>query len=408
MSTGAEIINGHDRKNSANVRPFPIDRDSGEPPRLGMIYPDDIELKPRKWIIGGVLPRHGVGCMFGPSGCGKSFVAVDMGLRIATGEGELFGRPVKQGGVIYVAAEDAEGVQFRVSAWMKFHDADPCVPFAIIPNAVNLWADGVDAPPDSQRLIDAVNEETAVMRERGAEPVLIIIDTARDTTPGMEENSSSEMSKFGATLRRLAKETGAFVLTIAHVAKQGDGEDPRGSSALIGAVDLAFGLKADPDPAEGGVNREMWVRKQRNAPDAKGDRRLRWSYQLQGVNLDVMGEDGEPERGAVVIIGDALPATRKQKPLKPGALIVQRAIVALFAEGKKTLPAPRGIEGLKPDILVVRLADARDRARSAGLSEADSKDPLEASRKAFTRAVSELVAAKQLFKAEDFLWLPHR
>lgn len=343
-------------------------RDSGSPrPRFSFVYPHQIRLSPYRWLVRGILPASGVGVLFGPSGCGKSFWGIHISLSVATGS-ELLGRAVKQAGTIYVAAEDARGIQYRAKAWLRannveYSENEP-IPFAIVPEAPDLWhADS----EDTEMLIDAIQREAAVMREYGAAPGLIVIDTMRDALPGMNENNSEEMSRAVKTLRRIADETGALVLVVHHVPKTGDGEDPRGSSALIGAADVALGVKQD-DPEMPPV---IWMRKQRGAADEKRDRSLSWGYELNVVELDVWDEDGEPETSCVVRVKQTQQRTNKKTRADTDAGILLDAIRAVLStdgvQASADVPAPPGVY-VAPYLLV------RQRAMDTGMCEADAPD----------------------------------
>jgi hypothetical protein len=403
--------NGH--ANGAGGLRFPEERDSGEPgDRFTFVYPHQIQLKARLWLTASILPRYGFGVLFGPSGCGKSFWAVHLGLCVALGR-EFLGKATKQAGVIYVAAEDADGVQFRTVACLKEHgierDESSPIPFAVIPQAPDLWSADEG---DVDALIAAINAEAAVLREHGAAPGLIILDTMRDVLPGMNENGSDEMSRAVRTFRRIGEETGCLVLVVHHVPKGGDGEDPRGSTALIGAADVAFGVRLeeqkpeDEDAPPGPPERVLWMRKQRNGPDAKGDQSLRWAYTLQRVELDVVGEDGEPEASCAVRVTGAPAVKAKSASSRrlPGrAVIVLRAVEAMLSDHGTASPPGLRIPSWA---VAVDANTVRDHAGKLGLCPAAQKDPTAALRVAFNRAKQDLIGRGKLHEMEGWLWLP--
>ncbi|MBK6703811.1 MAG: AAA family ATPase [Caulobacteraceae bacterium] len=305
--------------------------------------------------------------LFGPSGCGKSFWGVHIGLSVALGN-EVLGKKAKCAGVIYVAAEDAGGVQFRTVAWMQANHLDrddfSPLPFAVVPEAPDLFS---EENGDADALIAAIKREATALREIGAPPGLVIIDTYRDAMPGLEENDSRQTSTAVRTLRRIGEETDALVLVVAHTAKSGDGEDPRGSSALIGAADVALGVRLEEAPAVADAappwpaQRVLWVRKQRNGPDAKGDQALRWPYKLKTVDLDVIGEDGHPERSCVVEIDEMARAPRpvKAAPLKPGSRTLEQAIINLLSNRRDS-----GRLAIFPAQVIDKLSAERPNRRS--------------------------------------------
>jgi hypothetical protein len=408
--TEGQRSNGH--ANGSIVLRLPTERDSGDPgERFSFIYPHQIKLRPRTWLYTNLIPLHGFGVLFGPSGCGKSFLAIYLALCAACGL-DFLGRKGRRVGVIYVAAEDASGVEFRLVAGLKAHgidrDAEDPIPLAIIPEAPDLW----DAEAgDADALVAAVNAEADVLREHGATPGLIVIDTMRDALPGMEENSSEQMSAAIRTFRRIGKETGCLVLVVHHVPKQGDGEDPRGSSALIGAADVALGVRLetlgfegnDPSPP---MQRVLWVRKQRNGPDAKGDRALRWAYRLNAVDLDIRGDDGEPEHSCV-FEADGAPIIKapKRAKLPDRAVVALQAIKAALSTAGQRAPAGANIPAWA---VVVRSEIARDNAGNIGLCPDTQKDPAAALRMAFNRAKQDLLSRGLLHEMEGWLWLPRQ
>lgn len=400
-----EHING---RGATIIDPFG-QRDSGAPgDRFSFIYPHQIELKPRRWLVPSLIPLRGFGVFFGPSGCGKSFWIVHLALCIALGL-DFLGKPAKRAGVIIVAAEDAEGLKFRLVAALKALgveiNPDQPLPIAIIPEAPDLASEDGDA----DALIDAIQSEADVLREYGATLGLVLVDTYRDAMPGLEENDSRATSAAVRTLRRIGAETNALVLVVAHTSKAGDGEDPRGSSALIGAADVALGVRFEDQKVEGEIapigppERVLWIRKQRNGPDAKGDQTLRWSYALERVELDLMGEDGEPEASCVVrVLGAPQASAPKLKRLSDKARLVEKAIVAILSDnrGKRApahVPCPA-------DRHAVRIENLREEARRLGISDAASKDPAEAVRKAVARGKEELIAHNKIFEDDGWIW----
>lgn len=73
-------------------------------------------------------------------------------------------------------------------------------------------------------------------------PVLFIFDTLARCFVGGEENSAKDMGEFVAGFDWFKEQVpGATILVIHHTGKK-DKKDPRGSSALLGAVDTMFYL----------------------------------------------------------------------------------------------------------------------------------------------------------------------
>src|SRR3954453_12702372 len=90
--------------------------------RLKLVMFD--EIKPRltsNYIVKGVLGDGEMGVVYGESGGGKTFFALDLALHVAAGK-EWRGRRVRQGGVVYVAAEGGHGINNRVVAFKRHRD----------------------------------------------------------------------------------------------------------------------------------------------------------------------------------------------------------------------------------------------------------------------------------------------
>ena len=80
--------------------------------------------------------------IWGRSGSLKSFVALDMGLCVATGL-TWHGHATKHGRVVYLAAEGARGLGARAMGWMKTRGRDlPEPTFQIIPHGLTLVNSG--------------------------------------------------------------------------------------------------------------------------------------------------------------------------------------------------------------------------------------------------------------------------
>ena len=79
----------------------------------------------------------GMALIYGSPGAGKSFLALDIALRIAAGW-TIDGRAVKQGPVIYVAAEGQTGMRNRIAAFEKHFAIETRLPFVLVPCAVDL------------------------------------------------------------------------------------------------------------------------------------------------------------------------------------------------------------------------------------------------------------------------------
>ncbi len=189
------------------------------------------ELPPRRHLIKGLLGMGEMSVWFGEPGCAKSFLVMTTGLCIARGV-DWFGRKVKEGLVVYIAAEGGGGIRKRLEAFCQHHGIEPeGVPFAVIPTSVNLLNENAD----TTGIIDGVK---ALEKELGIPCGMIVVDTLSRSLAGGDENSSGDMGKFIMNCDRIRKETGAHVAIVHHTPKA-ERTTPRGHSSLLGATDVA-------------------------------------------------------------------------------------------------------------------------------------------------------------------------
>lgn len=180
------------------------------------------ELPPPSWLIDGWLVRNSFAMMVGKSNDGKSFVALDMALHVATGKAWR-GRPVHQCRVGYVVAEGAEGMGQRGIAWQKTYNDDVFVE----DDRISMLPMPIQAANNAEW--DLLIAAVAHMRIE-----LVILDTQARITVGLEENSAKEMGLFVEQVERLRRATGATVLVVHHLDKQG--RSGRGSGAVYAAA----------------------------------------------------------------------------------------------------------------------------------------------------------------------------
>ena len=112
-------------------------------------------LKPIRWselgnlpkrepLVKGILDRGAMSVKFGQSNCGKTFSSLDLACHVALGW-EWFGRKVRQGAVVYIAAEGGLGIEERLTAFRYHHNVEPDAPLYVIPVAIDLCKTKKDA-----------------------------------------------------------------------------------------------------------------------------------------------------------------------------------------------------------------------------------------------------------------------
>ena len=193
------------------------------------------ELPAPEFLVDGILPAGALSELHGHPGTGKTFVALSMAMSIATGR-SWFGRSVKAGPVVYVAAEGKSGLSSRVEAWKRQHSVRGTTDIYFPDRTPMLMLDY-----EARDLIEAISE----MPEA---PVLVVFDTLARVMVSGDENSSKDMSTLVQNADRIREETGAAVLFVHHSLKNGDTE--RGSSVLRGALDAMIWLRTKGEQIE--------------------------------------------------------------------------------------------------------------------------------------------------------------
>lgn len=203
-------------------------------PRIRILSLDEIEnLAPPSFLVEDVLTESGLSMLWGRSGAMKSFVALDMAMCIATGL-PWHGKAVKQGLVIYVAAEGSHGLGRRAIGWRRTRGRDlPSPQFKLIPHSVALTSDDLEA------MVDAI-------LKLEARPVLIVIDTLARTFGAGDENKQADMNAYVTAADRLRETTGANVMIVHHSGVHEDKRE-RGSNVLRGAADTVIKVSRKDD-----------------------------------------------------------------------------------------------------------------------------------------------------------------
>lgn len=175
-----------------------------------------------EWTIDLVLPARSASMLYGKSGTGKSFCAVDMACCVATGR-KWAGRDVKQGPVIYVGGEGANGYWNRLDAWIRKHGIRP-TELRMVAEPVRLWSRAGEIPESLAEFMDGVNRLEV-------RPALVVIDTLATALGGADENDNGHMNQLADNADILARKWGAAVLLVHHTSRAGT-LLPRGAQAL--------------------------------------------------------------------------------------------------------------------------------------------------------------------------------
>lgn len=203
--------------------------------RFELTWFDQIEEgKPKEEFIKKVLGESEFTTISGLPGTGKSVIVTDMACHVAKGM-DWHGRKVRQGLVIYVAAERKKLTERRMMAFRKKHDVHD-VPLLVIGGRLDFTKDLNDA----KALIGAIKEAEEATEMKC---VWVIIDTLTRVFGAGDQNASKDMSRFVQSCDEILAETKAHVTAIHHSAWSG--ERGKGAIDLDGAVDASFMVKKE-------------------------------------------------------------------------------------------------------------------------------------------------------------------
>ena len=278
-----------------------------------------------RWIIKGVLPQAEVVVLFGESGSGKTFAVLDMAAAIARGV-PWRGCRVRQGRVVYIAAEGAGGFRNR------------CVAYAQHNKLETMPLDVIAAAPNFLTKDDALEVARAIGKAD-----VVVVDTLAQTTPGANENAGEDMGKALAHCKGIHRATGALVLLVHHSGKDAS-KGARGWSGLKAAAD-----------GEIEVTRTAMGRCLRLSKAKDGEDGLQWGFNLEVVGIG-KDADGEEMTSCVVVEAEVPDPTRALRVLGPIEQVVNAVIQemaqaqttgiemkAVLTEAAKRLPEP--VEG---------------------------------------------------------------
>jgi len=330
------------------------------------------------YVLKGVLGAGGFALVYGEPGCGKSFLVCDMALHIAAGR-EWRGRRVRQGLVIYVAAEGPASIQNRAIAACQYHGLDRgLMPFVLCPEALNLRDE-----TDALRIVEFVRECESMYEHATA---LIVIDTLARTFGGGDENSQADMAAFVAACDFLRVNTDAAVLVVHHAGKDRT-KGARGSTVLIAAADTAIEVS----------DRVASVVKQRD-----GESGANYPFDLLVVELG-RDSDGDVATSCVVTAAEAPTTQPARARLSSTERIAMDALHEVLGDTQsRRLASPEHRDHGAAEGQYVALVEAwRALAYSRGISDGEQ----DAKRKAFKRAMQSLQARRQIQVYEEVVWL---
>ena len=184
----------------------------------------DLRKRPQpKWWVDGLFQQSTVAMLAGRGGIGKSFIMLDICARIASGVPDFHGQKVKQGKVMYVAAEGADTFINRVAAWEDHYGYTLTESnFGLIESGVNL---------SNEQSVDNLIER---IKENDSD--FIVLDTFSQLTSIDSENDASQTSSVMKAALRIRQARPLSTVVLVHHANKASNKY-RGSSAMRDNVD---------------------------------------------------------------------------------------------------------------------------------------------------------------------------
>lgn len=333
------------------------------------------DLPKRDYLVKGLLDKEGMSVIYGESNCGKTFLALDIALHIAQGK-PWRGQKVRQGAVVYIAAEGGMGLQDRLDAFRAHYKLTEYPPFHLVPVSVDFC----NSEDDVEELIDEISDIPNVD--------LIVIDTLSRAMAGGDENSSTDMGAAIRSADRLKEELSTHVMFIHHCGKDAT-RGARGHSSLRAAVDTEIEVKRSLNSIE------AVVKKQR---DGKTDGKH--VFALCSISLG-MDEDGEPKNSCVLTPSVGPLVT--EKPLKGQAKKAFDALRQVLEEKGQT----RNV-GTGSSRRCVHISDLQNVLKDSGFCKPDKKGKTENLRTAIRRSFKTLENGSFIVVYDDYICLPDK
>ena len=193
------------------------------------------------FLIDEMVIENSLGFIYGAPGSGKSFIAIGIGLTLATGQKTWWDRAVNATGpVLMVSSEGTADMKNRIAAWRKASCVTDPSQFHLIRQTINFMDAG-----DRDKLHRTIS---AMAAKLSTNPVMIIVDTLSRAMAGSDENDQASASMMVQACDQLRETWNTTVLCIHHTSRMGN---MRGSTVFEGAADFIFGVEKEQGAQSG-------------------------------------------------------------------------------------------------------------------------------------------------------------
>lgn len=375
-------IDAHARVANDNRLRLPDQVKAAQKDRFKVTWFDDVDKSPAKEsIVKGIIGAGEFSLWVAKPGTAKSALLCDIGCHIAAGR-DWHGRKVKQGLVVFFAAERKALTERRIAAWRKHHSVTG-IPFAVIGGKLDLTSGIVDAKALAATIRSCENKSGLACR-------LVILDTVTRTFGPGDQNSSKDMTRFVQSVDQLTLATGAHVAAIHHSGWAG--ERGKGAVDLDGAVDVSYGISV-----VGKGPSKVFKLECTGAND--GDEGDITSFRLDSVELGTEADGNVTTAPVVVPVDGSKHDGSNLKGHTAKALdSLERAIQ------EHGLCAPDGSRGIPDGVQTV----SREEWREQFYADARAKEPAVSDntlKQRLLRARSDLMKADQVGELGERCWI---
>jgi hypothetical protein len=242
---------------------------------------DPSVIPPRRWIVGNTFVRNFTSAIIAPGGMGKTQFAIQAALAVATGRGDLIGRPVIERTAVWYwnQEDDMDELDRRLAATMQ-HFGVSWSDTELDGRQMLFLGSGVERPLTiamrgaSDEDVKTSPQVATVIRQIKENDIGLFIADPLAELHKVTENSNEQMRQVWGILRRIAVECQCAVAVGAHTRKPdgassqghaGNADTLRGGSSQIGVMRTSVTLleMSDKDAKMHGVNlkdRHLYVR----------------------------------------------------------------------------------------------------------------------------------------------------
>ena len=324
-------------------------------------------------LVKGLLPKAALVVVWGAPKCGKSFWTLDLVAHVACGA-PYRGRKVRQGAVVYIAAEGTTGFEARAKAWCQRHLAEEDDP------PLHVLTMRVELAKDQAAFVADIGGQLGEAR-----PAVVVVDTVNRTYTG-SESSDQDMTAYVNAADAIKAAFDCSVILVHHCGIEGT--RPRGHTALAGAADVQISIRKDRSNL---ITATVdWAK---DIPDGYCN-----ASRLEPITIGT-DEDGEPLTTCVIVPSDETPL-----PTGPKLSAVQSTALKALDNALATAGERRTLPGM-PDCGAVSVPTELWRKTFYDMSLLDAPDGNQAARqKAFRRASADLQARELVGCACEHVW----